>query len=391
MRRLLLLLVTFCLLLLTTPAAAQDDPPAPQFLYRDENRLILVDGYTGDATELPFEVTERDLFAWSPDGQYLLVRIQQGENNGYCLNLYKVDVDSWLYDEPISCAVFYAAFSADGTQLIYTSSAENNAILWLYTLADENSQELYRTTIGDELRPAGISDIQWSPTETYLTFDRYDSIMGGSLNTFLVLNVESQQHISITAPDPYYASYYPIWSADDRWFLIVLQEEYVTSGSLAVTNHQGDVYLVNSETGESSRLTYTPAVGEYDIRWTEDGKIAFYVVVAETQEFIFTPQQAMKVEIVPDDEIIRPEPVNPEDYFPDPMSNLMLSPDSNIGAWLSYPSIQQDPPIREFNIGNLMSPDSSTIFSVPIPESYSNSYSNILIGWRPSDYDYPQG
>jgi hypothetical protein len=212
--------------------------------------------------------------------------------------------------------------------------------------------------------------------------------MGGSLNTFMVMNIESGDHFSISAPDQYYASYHPIWSDDDRWFLITLKEEYVTSGSLGVTNHQGDVYLVNSKTGESSRLTYTPAVGEYDIRWTDDGMIAFYVVVAETQEFTFTPEEAMKVEIVPNDEIIRPEPVNPEDYFPDPMSDLTVSPDTNIGAWVSYPFTAQETFRRHLNIGNLMSPD-STIFSVPIPDAYS--YSNILIGWRPSDYSYPQG
>ncbi|MBC8170286.1 MAG: hypothetical protein H7X77_01380 [Anaerolineae bacterium] len=388
MRRLALLLAV-CLLLLTLPTAAQDDPPAPQFLYRDENKLVLFNGYTGEATELPFEVTERDRFEWSPDGEYLLAMLQDTEvNYGWCINLYDVDIEAWLYEEPISCAVTETLFSADGTQIAYAShsSDANNESLSLYNLADQKTNELYRTTDGTALNPIGISAIKWSPTATYLTFGTHRQIMGGTLNSLIIMNFNSRDHIRLSAPNPYYASYNPIWSADDRWLLIILKEQYVTGGAIASTNHRGDVYLVNSESGEKYRLTYTPAIAEGNVRWTEDGKIAFEVVVVETQELSFTTEQAMKVEEVPSDQIVWPEDIDPEEFFGDPLRDVMVAPDSNLGAWITQKAGQT----WELSIGYIYSPPHTIHFSVPIPEN-SNQYSGVLIGWRPSDYPYGIG
>jgi hypothetical protein len=389
MRRLPLLLIAFCLLLLTLPAAAQDDPPAPQFLYHDENRLILLDGYTGEATELPFEVTERDRFEWSPDGRYLLALLQDTEvDYGWCLNLFDVDTEAWLHDEPIACAVTEALFSADGTQIAYAShsSDANNESLSLYNLPDQKTDELYRTTDGTALNPIGISSIKWSPTATYLTFGTHRQIMGGTLNTLMIMNLENEDHISLSAPNPYYASYDPIWADDDRWFLIILKEQYVTGGAIASTNHRGDVYLVNSESGEKYRLSYTPAIAEGNVRWTEDGKIAFQVVMLETQEFSFTPEQAMNVEEVPSDQIIWPEDIDPDEFFGDPLRDVMVAPDASIGAWIT----QKEGQTWELNIGYVFSSSHTIHFSVPLPENF-NRYSGVLIGWRPFDYSYPQG
>ena len=67
---------------------AQDDVPAPQFLYRNGNHLVLLDGYTGEASELPFEVVEQDRFEWSPDGRYILaLQNRDSATYTYCLNL----------------------------------------------------------------------------------------------------------------------------------------------------------------------------------------------------------------------------------------------------------------------------------------------------------------
>ena len=112
----IMLLIAFYVLLSTMLVTAQDEPPAPQFLYRNENRLVLLNGYTGEATELPFEVVGGDHFTWSPDGRYLLALLQDDEPSKYCLNLYDVDVQVWVYNKPIACAVGIANFSADGAR-----------------------------------------------------------------------------------------------------------------------------------------------------------------------------------------------------------------------------------------------------------------------------------
>jgi YD repeat-containing protein len=207
---------------------------------------------------------------------------------------------------------------------------------------------------------------------------------GGTLNFFVVMNIKNGQYVTLSAPDPYYASYSPVWSPDDHWFLITLLERYVTSGTLPFTNDRGDVYLVNSQTGISYRLTYTPADYELGVHWTEDGRVAFTVVTV--QEVALTLQQAMNVEVVPSDEIVEPEPVNPDDIF-NARRDVTISPDPNLEAWVTQS--QQGDNQYQLNFGIPDAWGRTVIFSVPIPEGYQ--YSNILFGWRPSDYSYPQG
>ena len=369
-----MLLFAFCLLsttMLTT--AQQDEPPAPQFLYRDGNRLILVDGYTGDTTELPIEIAERDRFSWSPDGRYLVADLDEGG----CLNLYDVDALAWAYDEPIACSVENTVFFADGMHIVYSTSDEINGVLWLYSLADETSKELYRTTEGNETYSSNISNIQWSPTETYLTFIDYHVIAGGSVNTFVVMNAQSQDSITVNAKNSYYAWYDSIWSENDDWFLIMLKDRYRPR-----YNHKGDVYLVNSATGEQHRLTYTPAVLERDIHWTDEGQIAFTIVIEE--EVKFTIEEAMTVESVPQEDIVMPESTIEENDDYHVPSYAMVSPDYHVWGWVSY---NQDSQTYQLYIGKERRIESS--FSSPIPSSYE--IDNTLIGWRPSNHIYPRG
>lgn len=378
----LIVLNCLFLLFLILPVAAQDEQPAPQFLYRNENHLILVNGYTGEATELPFDVTERDRFTWSPDGKYLLSQLRDGETYRYCLNLYDVDKQDWLYPEPISCSVEEAIFSVDGTTIVYSTNDETNGVLWLYNLEAETSQELYRTTDGDNLYPSGITGFRWSPTSRFLTFISYTAIMGGTLNGLVVMNVETQTYIMVNASDTYYASYNPIWAEGDGWFLIVLKEEYTTSSSAPYTNHEGDVYLVNSETGEQYRLTYTPALLERDIRWTEDGRITFTI----EQELIYTLEEAMNVEEVPYNAITMPEPYEPE-IFCYGLNGLTVSPDPKLSAWIAESQGEDGNPVYTLNFGTAKTGKAN--FSVLLEDYDNYQYSNVIIGWRPSDYSYP--
>lgn len=372
--------VGVCLLLVFLPITAQDELYPPQFLYRDENHLILVNGYTGETTELQIELTDRDYFEWSPDGRYLLALLHEGEDFGHCLNLYDVDLEVWVYDEPIECNadVRNVVFSRDATHIAYSTNDGINGALWMYSLADETSEELYRTTDGREIDPDGISHIEWSPTEAYLTFVKYHSVSGGTFNTLVVMNSESHDYFTTHSFNSYYARYDPVWSANDDWFLLRLQEEYVT-GALPRTNHQGDVYLINSETGEEYRLTYTPAVFENNVHWTPDGGIAFTVVTE--QEFTFTVEEAMNVEVIPPDEMIMPEPIDPVDPY-NPTGEIIVSPDADIGAWID-PILGQEN--QQLNIGDFYAAPRIAYFSTSIPDR------NVIIGWRPSDYPYSRG
>ncbi|MCC6613123.1 MAG: hypothetical protein IT320_06565 [Anaerolineae bacterium] len=368
------------LLLVPALAAAQEDLPAPQFLFRQDDRLVLLDGYTGETSELPFAVTALDQFAWSPDGRYLLALLREEDGRSSCLNLYDVDALAWIDDQPVSCGLGQALFTSDSTRIFYATNDEINGTLWEYDLADAASQELYQTTSGTDLNPSWINHLEWSPTEFYLTFLNNHQIMGGTLNSLVVMNARHHTYISLSAPDTYYASYYPTWSADDAWFLVKLKDEHVTNGVMPVTNHEGDVYVVNTESGDSVRLTYTPGVSERNVHWTDDGGIAYSVFTE--QKTTLTLEEALDVPEVPASEIVTPEPIDPQEYFrpTDTSDNGLRSPDPNITTWVTSDGHGQ----TLLSIGGY-----SADFSIPIADPTMDS--SILIGWRPTDVSYPLG
>ncbi|MCA9906422.1 MAG: hypothetical protein KC547_21350, partial [Anaerolineae bacterium] len=325
-------LVGLWILLTTVFVRAQDALPAPQFLFRRDDRLILLDGYTGETSELPFTVTALDRFTWSPDGRYLLAQLYE-DRGVSCLNLYDVDTFTWVYEQPVSCDAVESIFYPDGTHLVYSTSDGINATLWLFDLADATSQQLYITPTGSELHRSGIDQLTWSPTESYLTFIDYNKIGGGTDNSLIVMNATHHTYITVSAPNTYYAGYYPVWSVDDRWFLVTLQYQYVTSGGFPQTNHQGDLYVVNTESGDSVRLTYTPTVREQDAHWTDDGGIAYSVFIE--QKTTLTLEEALDTPQVPESEIVTPEPIDVQELF-DPLASKMISPDPNISAWVNH-------------------------------------------------------
>lgn len=368
-------LVGLWILLTTVFVRAQDALPAPQFLFRRDDRLILLDGYTGETSELPFTVTALDRFTWSPDGRYLLALLREEDGRSPCLNLYDVDALTWIDEQPVSCGVGEAIFSSDSTHIAYSTSDEINGTLWQFDLAVAASQQIYQTTIGSDLNPSGIRHLKWSPTESYLTFIHYDMTWGGPLNYLIVMSASQHTNISLNAPNTFYADYDPIWSADDAWFLVILQDQYMMGGAPA-TNQEGDVYVVNAESGERVRLTYTPTVRERYVHWTDDGGIAYSVFIE--QKTTLTLDEALDTPEVPASEIVTPEPPDPQVHF-NPAGDGMISPDPNVSARVSSDGHSQ----------TLLYISGYNDFTISIADPSIEPF--ILIGWRPSDVYYPLG
>ncbi|MCA0457444.1 MAG: hypothetical protein LCI00_25985 [Chloroflexi bacterium] len=363
--------------------AQAEEQPAPEFLYRDGNHLVLVNGYTGETSTLPIEVDERDRFEWSPDGQYLLAKTPNDQTNGFCVNLYDVDEQEWLEEEPISCEVSEFVFTKDDSTLYYAANRENKGELWKYSTIDQQQREVYETEDGIAYKN-GINSLTWSPAEHYLTFQDYVWIMGGSLNMFVVMNIETEKHITVSARDTYYANYYPIWSVDEKWFLMNLKDEYIESFSIPSTNHKGDVYLFDSETGKAHRITYTPTKAEIAIRWTDNGDIEFTEVTEE--KVSYTLDQALNIEPVPIDQIIEPEPNDEPMIY---TSSSMDSPDPNLMTSVKQIVQPDDTITYEIVINNYSQGHRGERISIPIEDPKISG--TILIGWRPSDYPYLKG
>jgi hypothetical protein len=376
--KILTFLTLFALLLAFVPALAQEEARPPQFLYRDGARLVLVNAETGEAEVLAdIYASQRDSFQWSPDGQYLrgMLNVGEGQIIQWCLNLYDVDAQMWLSDKPVACDVDEAVFSHDATRIAYAINdlrGTGNGILWVYEIASGTHIKLWETTDGSKFHPEGINNIAWSPNDQCLNFDRWGAMMGGNRNSLGIVCLEPGQPHFFTGGTGYYALYDPVWSPDDEWVLLVLQEEYVTSGSLPFTNHQGDLYLINAIDGQSYRLTHTPAKAETNVHWTADGEIAY-----DIQQLVrLTVNDAAQVEAPDPSEIVTPEPINPLDY---PVGGVYRLPDGRIGAWIS-PTELTTPgdSSRTLHIGVANGVD----YMALLPDNYENL--NVIIGWRPT-------
>lgn len=365
-------------------AQAQTAEPttnAPQFLYRNGDKLILVNGETGEAQALPgITAGEKDRFEWSAGGQYVAVKTPAPDKDysPYCLNIYNVDEQKMLYDKPLSCDVGAEGFSHDGTYVVYSTRVGDdfNSVLWLYKLSNGVTRRIYETTNGQPpLSQAGIDEIQWSPTDKYVSFVSYRWIMGGTINGLYLFNAKTLAAYPVPTPiDPYYASYRPIWSADDAWILLNLKERYVTSGALPRTNDEGDIYLVQADTGEIHRLTFTPTEYEGSLQWTDDGQISYTLYRTTT----LTLDEALSIQAPPYESIIQPEPVDAQEWQGSNCKRPQLKPPT--------PDIVVEicPPMFDTTATTdalVIEVDGQPIYGASLPESYE-AY-KIVIGWRP--------
>lgn len=370
-----LMLFSYSGLQAQTEEAGTDEP---QLLYRNGENLILVNASTGDAETLPGIVAgEQDRFEWSPDGQFLVVKKAiNSELYPRCLNIYSLTESEVLYEEYLGCGIEDVAFSNDSSYVVFSTRTEDelNAILWIHSLSENTTIQVYQTTEGNPVNVAGIERMEWSPTDHYMSFTSYRYIMGGTVNALYLLNPRTMSSFYVPTPvNGYYARYRPIWSSADDWFLLNLQENSVTNGVIAYTNDRGDLYLVRSETGDVHRLTFSPTENEGDAHWTEDGQIAYNV----TQTIKLTIPDAIAIQAPPPETIIQPEPVDQERFFPQPCRNSVSSPGARYVA-------QTCPPQAETNAVTdalVIRLDEEITFGVALPAEYD--INDIVIGWRP--------
>lgn len=355
-----------------------------QLLFRDGSDLILVDTVTGEERILAgVQVAERDRFEWSPKGKYILGFLSRGQGHfERCLYIYDVDSEIWLYEEPIACQIEAAEFSHNEEFVAFSTRTadEINGSLWIWDLAFGRSDQLVQTEDGNAVNAAGITDIHWSPTDSYITAIDYRWILGGTVNGLTVANRESGHIYGLSAGGGYYASYKPIWSPDDNWFLMTLQEEYVTSGSEPYTNHEGDLYLFRSDDGEAYRLTYTPAQYEFNPHWTDEGQIGYTVF----QTLLLSVEDAINISAPNPETIIQPKEIV-RDY-----RTTCMGLNSYYELRDSTFMVALCPPHPETSGAQdylVIYQDEDTIYARELSEAVPSDSRNIIIGWRPVPSD----
>lgn len=392
------------LYILVSPVQSQEATPEPlawELIYRDGDQIMLLkilQDYSSVVEPLPgADSAFSGRLTLSPSGDYLIaIYANAPQPSPYCLNLYDLQRREWMYVSPINCGVTEALFTPDETQIVYAAQMQDTlaAELRLFTLDDQRHEVLYRldndenpiivTTTGTPLYGRSIHSLGWSPTGTYLTFTSQIDIMGGGINYLRVMNFDTrEQHYIFSA---YYGSYDPIWSPTDNWFLITLQDQYVTSGTFPFTNHKGDLYLVNSSTGDQQRITFTPAVIEYNIQWIDDERFSYDLAFTET--FELTTADAANI-VPPDlDTIVQPEPAEPEDFGFGTARGL-LSGDDYLQAFTTERR-ENDQQICNLIVDFADYRSLEPVFETPIDTIFCADY-NVIIGWTPQQRYPGQG
>jgi hypothetical protein len=349
---------------------AQDASPFEQgFLYRDGDQLMFVNPYVEPVEAVPLPgitLSPYGQIEWSPDGRYILI------NTG-CLNLYDFDFSQLVSEEPIACNVEDAAFAHDSSRLVYSTieflptddqNPRHFGKLWVYDLENDTTQNIGVTdpANGDV---TGFNPFSWSPYDTYLVLNSFYNILGGTINIYEVMNLKTGA--SYVIDGDYYAEYDVLCSVDEEWFLAIIKDEYATSSTIPYSNEQGDLYLFYAADGERFRLTFTPSEAETNIRWTEDGHIAYDSV----QHTILSIDDVAHITAPPEESIISPPRLSNEDVI---NFGAIYSPDGEFPVRFidAVPSLT----IRELN--------GSYVFSTDLSMNAVGDPSSYIIGWRPA-------
>ena len=152
-------------------------------------------------TQLTSGAVDSDNPAWSPNQQYIAftrgteVTVMQANGSG-----------AFPVATAVGAGVSSLSWSADGTELAFTSGDANND---LYVVSVNTANETAGTPA--LLAPGPSYDVNWSPDGTKLAFDRYDS-SGNSAIIVHEMSTGAEYNFSSQISDP--GSWGPSWSPD---------------------------------------------------------------------------------------------------------------------------------------------------------------------------------
>ncbi len=175
---------------------------------------------------------------------------------------FSAEGNAILFVRPIKPASKYSEHRVNGMEVLAVDSKGGNAEIIA------KLEDLTILKYGDSRNP---DYLVWSPSKRYAVLRVYEEPISRSSMSYLAIwDIESNtlKHIDTSISD-----WPPSWSPDEQELVCsVISFEEFTEGE----NTQSDLWLIDVETSDLTRLTNTPDINERNPLWSPNGsKIAF--------------------------------------------------------------------------------------------------------------------
>jgi hypothetical protein len=262
----LFFITIFFTIFVASPTRASLSEDRDELLFRKDGKLYLVDVTAGISVHLrEIQSDFSDYWYWSPDGNYLMGMVEDGQIADYPRSLHIYDVENTAWIEGINIGLGFSsnlAWLPDSKRFSYGIDHKNWAEIRIHDLESGLDKALYTSPESYNIYGDGVGQQWWSPDGMHLLFTTYVGGMAGSTNSLYVAKSDGTGMSMITSA--YYGTYYSVWSPDGKWFLLSMRGDYTDS------NSHGDLYLYSAAGGSALRLTSTPDFSEFNYHWSSD-------------------------------------------------------------------------------------------------------------------------
>lgn len=258
-------LVWLALLSVALPLYAQEAPTDDYVILfsSDQDTGANWQLYRLDANRpTPSRITQSDAYDYgaTPNADGSLVAFTRRNANGFT-EIYVRDLRT--QEERLLTQGRGAAWSADGTQIAFTSSESGNNDIYLITPEGFN-RSAFTSNPAHDYAPS------WSRDGRWLAFK---SNRDGSPNLYIVRPTDRTQIRNLTPTDATHAA--PSWSPNNAQIAYTRRIDGLSA-----------VHIVDVETGQSRRISPTDANDHQPI-WTPDGEWIVFVSIVNRQPDLY--------------------------------------------------------------------------------------------------------
>jgi Tol biopolymer transport system component len=207
---------------------------------------------------------------WSPDGRYLLIQPQVASP---AIQIYDLQERRFLSQS----FGYEATWSPDGKIIAYLTLDSRDPVvrsLHLYCWLEGYEKIIYRATNHEVAYSLKLGSLEWSPNSQSLFFSEVYHSGFTSVEHAMLLNLGSGSAREVDVRLS--ADYRPLWSPNGNYFILQLEQTPGYENPPQNDTEVGDLYVVDVETGQLIRITFTPFAYESDIAWSSDGKTISY-------------------------------------------------------------------------------------------------------------------